>query len=144
MSMSGFTLALLISGLALYGCNDSPTSPENAGLGYFPMQVGNRWTYQAGDARWTIDVEITGKTQIGLHSYFVFEERYSSSEQVYRRFFRAGSDAKVFINWEGQDRLYVDFERASTRHGQASAIISGRFGREMLPGRFPPARLRIV
>lgn len=134
---------LLSYTLLFFACENTPTSPEKAGLGYFPMQVGNRWTYQAaGDSSWTLQVEITGKTQIGLHSYFVFEESYSTSEQVYRRFFRPGGDGKIFINWEGQDRLYADFERSTSsawpsfseyigqisQRNITSVVHAGRFG----------------
>jgi len=107
-----FLAGLLTLVLLQLSCDSSPTSPETAGLGHFPMQIGNRWTYQSlVDTSWIVDVEITGKRQIGLRRYFVFEERYSGSDQVYRLYFRAGDDGRIFTSRQGQDRLYIDFGR---------------------------------
>jgi hypothetical protein len=96
------------------GCNDglNSASPELAGLGFFPMKIGNRWEYELDnfdDFKWT--VEVVGKTTFGPYQYFIFEMNSTLGTRPDSTFYRAAALGQIFINWQGKDALFIDFNR---------------------------------
>lgn len=104
--------AFLVSATSI-GCSDNPVATNAlAGRGFFPMQVGNEWTYAHEvdqDFVWT--TRIVGKAQISLYEYFIYETRFAGGVGADTMYFRAGPSAKIFVNWRGNDVLYIDFDR---------------------------------
>jgi hypothetical protein len=90
-------------------CSDL-TDPACGSSEYFPVQIGNEWTYSVGrDLEET--VRIVGTKTIGASAYFVFENRFSLNENRDSSFIKVGVDGKIFRNVSGQDYLFLDFNR---------------------------------
>jgi hypothetical protein len=77
---------------------------------YFPLQVGNKWTYKwlLNDLEWT--GEVTGTKVIGSHQYFVFIRTYPDNF-IDTSYFRVDSNNVIIINFLNEDYIYIDFER---------------------------------
>ncbi len=108
-------IVLLPVVLALNSCDSDNTlsTPELAGLGYFPMQVGNRWTYSLQNSEQTVwNYEIVDKTRIGYYQYFVLKRHFIPGIHIDSVFYRAGSSDKIYRHWQGKDALYIDFSRS--------------------------------
>ncbi len=134
---------LLSSGLIYWACDHAPTAPETAGLGYFPLQVGNRWTYSLTypSGTYWLKHEIVGITTIGAHDYFVFRRTFDLAVQPDTTYYRTDGRGRVFINWQGQDALYIDFNRGVGEswesYGEYIAKINKRNFQSKVPaGRF--------
>ena len=99
-------------------CDSGPVAPENAGLGYFPLQVGNRWTYglvgsDSSVTKWRY--EIVGKKRIGRYDYFILQRSFEATGFVDSTFYRPGPGGQIFVNRDASlflDELYIDFGRA--------------------------------
>jgi hypothetical protein len=90
---------------------DSGLTPEAAGLGYFPMAVGNRWVYSLSNIDFVQFYEIVGTTRVGAHDYFIFEIRATLGTQADSLFFREDASGRIYTNFLGEDVLYIDFTR---------------------------------
>ena len=126
--------------------HDSPTSSENAGLSYFPMQVGNRWVYESANTQSEMgfELKIVGTTHVSGKEYFIFERRDLDSGFVDSTLYRGDGDGKIYIYNAGQERLYVDFALAPGSPGQATSIIPGRWAQRMAAERYQPAHSKIA
>ncbi len=108
--------ALAILAMIEFSCeHNTPNSPEEAGLGYFPMKVGNHWIYESAipQSDWAFELKIVGTTHISGKKYFIFEKRNLDSGFVDSTLYRADEDGKIHIYKEGQERLYIDFALAA-------------------------------
>ncbi len=103
----------VISAFVLTNCKKDPVSP--VATVFFPMEIGNTWNYESHPNSFShseMTVEIVGTRTIGEHTYFIFETSFPGLPgQSEDRFFRQDKDGKVFINWQGADFLYIDFDR---------------------------------
>jgi hypothetical protein len=103
------------------GCeNEQPFSPLAASDDYFPMQVGNRWTYTLAysTGAYTLEYEIVGTEMVGSHEYFVFERKFDLAVTTDTVYYRSDGDNRIFINFQGENVLYIDFNRTEGQSWQ--------------------------
>mgnify|MGYP005725557193 CR=1 FL=1 len=107
-------LAVFLITIFLMQCSRDTVSPENSSDGFFPMEIGNKWNYHSIPEAFSVNesmVEIINTTEIGGKTYFVFERTYPNlTTHRDTSYFRKESN-KVFINWNGEEFLYIDFDR---------------------------------
>jgi hypothetical protein len=139
---------LLLVGLTLIffqtACkDDAPLFPGINGGDYFPLQVGNRWTYTLTypSGTYILEHEIVGTAAIGAHDYFVFRRTFDLAVQDDTTYYRSDGSGRVFINWQGQEALYIDFNRGAGEswesYGEYIASINKKNFRSDVPtGRF--------
>lgn len=136
---SNFLNIFLLQLIFIFSACDSPNGPgEPAGPGFFPMQIGNRWTYiLAQDSSFKSTVEIVGKMTIGAHEYFIFERSFSTSSYKDSLFYRQEDGNKVFTYWMGKDELYIDFDMPVDKpwnsFGDYNAVIISKDAELPLP-----------
>lgn len=122
-----FLCVSILLAAILIGCGDNPVSPSAlAGRGFFPMQVGNEWTYAHEvnqDFVWT--TRIVGKTRISLYEYFIYETRRAGGVGTDTMYFRAGTSEKIFLNWQGNDVLYIDFNKKEGESWETFSAYKG-------------------
>jgi hypothetical protein len=77
---------------------------------FFPLQVGNKWVYNCSldSSEWSF--EITRTKIIGEHVYFEQVRNYSGGNKD-TNYFRIAENNVVLIYFEGEDHIYVDFEK---------------------------------
>ncbi|RMF68009.1 MAG: hypothetical protein D6743_04015 [Calditrichaeota bacterium] len=111
--MKRLCLAVLL--LLFGGCERTVTRfspPAPGGIEFFPLQVGNQWTYELQhDSTFQMVVRIVDSTRIGSHLYFAFEQNYAMSSLADTTFYRTEGDTRVFVNRGEGDKLYIDFGR---------------------------------
>ncbi len=79
------------------------------------MHIGDRWVYQPESDNYDIDqkVEIIGKQSFGQYEYYVFENTYTTNmDYIYFEYYRKTSDGKIFTYNDGNDCLYIDFNKS--------------------------------
>jgi hypothetical protein len=98
---------------------------------YFPLQVGNRWTYKwlLDDQQWT--AEVKGTRIIGPHLYFVYARSYPDGF-VDTSYFRVDSNNVIIINYLNEDYIYIDFERPIREEWQSYPDFFGYVRRRNL------------
>ncbi len=97
----------------LTGCERSSLNPAPAG-NFFPMAVGNSWTYVLGSdtSKDELTITITGTVQKGSFMYFVFESRVNFNPQFgQKEYYRNGPNGDIFMFSNNQDVLYADFRK---------------------------------
>ncbi|MFQ5605304.1 MAG: hypothetical protein ACE5HS_18720 [bacterium] len=114
----------------LLGCDqdNSILPPEQAGLGYFPMQIGNQWQYaMTSNPAFQWEYEIVGKMKLGQREYFVFERRFDQGASVFvdSAFYRLAGIAKIYTYYQGRDALYIDFGRAKGHRWKSYSEYDG-------------------
>jgi len=104
-------LILIISVLSFISCNreNSPLMPVLT-LEYFPLQVGNIWTFKNSSDSTVLIYEITDTKVFGEHVYFERVRTFSDGTKD-TNYFRIAEDKVVLIYYEGNDYIYIDFER---------------------------------
>ncbi|MCI0530372.1 MAG: hypothetical protein L0Y74_00235, partial [candidate division Zixibacteria bacterium] len=131
-------LIVCILGITFFttGCNDTPFSPGETG--FFPLNVGNTWIYESDSDRFgppfENKVEIVGVSNIAGRSYFVFETIYHSTSTIpaYRDtcYYRSDGEGKIFGFREGEEFLYIDFNREVNEkwqsRGEYIGVIQGK------------------
>ena len=80
---------------------------------YFPLQVGNRWTYslQYPSGTYVLQYEIVDTRTIGSHEYFVSRRSFDLAVNQDSSYYRIDASGRIFTNREGEDALYIDFNR---------------------------------
>lgn len=81
---------------------------------YFPMQVGNSWTYSFNDAEW--NVQITATKIMGGNLYFLFVRNFGG--EIDTTYFRKVENV-IYINYLGADYIYIDFNKATGEEWQS-------------------------
>ena len=111
--MKHYFLSIPILAMLIFlSCKKDPVSPVTTG--FFPMEVGNIWHYESHPNSFShaeMTVEIVGTRVIDDNTYFIFETTYPGTDQSDERYFRLGENGKIFINWQGEEFLYIDFNR---------------------------------
>jgi hypothetical protein len=77
---------------------------------YFPLQVGNRWTFHSSFDNNSWIYEITDTIVFGEHVYFERVRTFSDGSKD-TNYFRIDEDNVVLIYYEGADYIYIDFEK---------------------------------
>jgi len=102
---------LIISVLSFSSCSreNSPLMPVLTAK-YFPLQVGNRWTFHSSfdNNSWTY--EITDTKVFYEHAYFEQVRTFSDGTKD-TSYFRIAEDKVVLIFYEGADYIYIDFAK---------------------------------
>ncbi|QQS35791.1 MAG: hypothetical protein IPM56_16345 [Ignavibacteriales bacterium] len=94
--------------LPFAGCYDDKIEQvKDVYVSYFPMQPGNRWVYETNNLDLTI--EISSSIYLNHNLYHEVLRIYDGeSDTIY---LRGSIDEKIFINFNRQDYIYVDFLR---------------------------------
>lgn len=101
---------LILSGMGFLQCERHSLSPSNTTV-YFPMRIGNQWTYHVANNRdFVRQDKIVGTKTVGKYEYFVFERSFTPMTYVDSVLFRSEPDNRIIINRAGQDYLYIDFD----------------------------------
>jgi hypothetical protein len=98
---------------------------------YFPLQVGNKWTYKwlLNDLEWT--GEVTGTSIIGSQKYFVYVRTYPDNF-IDTSYFRVDNNNVIIINFLNEDYIYIDFERTIREEWQSYPDFFGYVRRRNL------------
>lgn len=105
--MNKIIISIVISFLFVISCSDKRTGIVNpSNIIYFPMQLGNKWTYESNSL--DMVVEITGIKIHNIYSYYEFIKTYDG--EVDTVLCRASKDEKVFIFFDNADQLFIDFK----------------------------------
>ncbi|RPI65131.1 MAG: hypothetical protein EHM47_19060 [Ignavibacteriales bacterium] len=77
---------------------------------YFPLQVGNTWTFLAtsDSSKWIY--EITDTKDFNEHVYFERVLTFSDGTKD-TEYFRITENDVVLLNYDGKDYIYIDFEK---------------------------------
>jgi hypothetical protein len=104
-------LLVIISVLSFNSCSreNSPLIPVLTPE-YFPLQVGNRWTFKSSLDSSVQIYEITDTKVFGEHDYFERVRTFSDGTKD-TNYFRIDEDNIVLIYYEGDDYIYIDFEK---------------------------------
>lgn len=127
---------LLIAGVIpvflINSCNyeSSPVFPVYTSE-YFPLQIGNKWTYKwlLDDQLWTN--EVTGTKIIDEHLYFICVRSYNDGF-IDTSYYRVDNNNVVIINFLNQDYIYIDFERPIREEWPSYADFFGYIRRKGL------------
>jgi len=107
----------------IYSCDDSPNEADQS---YFPLQVGNSWTYRYGT--WTYSGEdttriftytITEKKQINGREYFAFDYRMPFFPSIWvfpdlgTPFLRQNDTGNISIVIDSTEWTFLKFERVT-------------------------------
>ncbi|MCK4560673.1 MAG: hypothetical protein KAV45_12885 [Calditrichia bacterium] len=108
---------------------DEPTDSSFATqhVEYYPLTVGNRWTYQQIEVG-QHSIEVTSVCKVGVHVYYMMTQSALSTSMIMRWLVRA-EDGRIYNRIEGQDYLFLDFTRSigeQWQQGQSYAIITSR------------------
>jgi hypothetical protein len=95
--------------LFVSSCNreDSPLMPDLA-VNYFPLQVGNKWTFRSSIDSSLLIYEITDTIDLNEHIYFEQVRTFSDGTKD-TNYFRFADDNIVLILNDGTDYVYIDF-----------------------------------
>jgi len=117
MARKGVVILILAGMISSLGCEKGTnnSSSSSGTLDYFPMQLGNTWTYvdTAGgrDAEWSCSIVAT--SMVGEHEYFVFDKwppffpaDYVKSGEV---IIRKTEHSDVVLRLGDEDILYYKF-----------------------------------
>jgi hypothetical protein len=92
-----------------------PSAPIYVGSNYFPQHVGNTYQYfssasgSQGDHQYNIYThKIISETQINNNTYYQWD-----SDSLLRRY--SETDKKIYV-WDGEDKLFMDFNLANGDH----------------------------
>ena len=69
----GLALGVLLSAAALAGCQNTTEAAPDLGRGYYPLAVGNTWTYAVRDSVWSAATQ-ANPTSTATASLFQFRE----------------------------------------------------------------------
>lgn len=103
---------ILLLLLLVSGCTSNPLTPEQQSLRYFPLQVGNTWTYALphdSTFHWTFTIVDTAR--IGGQNYFVFERRFNASGTPDSIYYRTNGKSIIYERFAGKEKVLVDFTK---------------------------------
>ncbi len=102
--------SLSIFSLLLGSCDNNPVSSLKQ-QEFLPMAVGNRWTFV--ESIFERKTEVIGNATINGKDYFVLEQHLTSitGSPVNYFLFREAGRNKIYINVDGKEFLYADFNR---------------------------------
>ncbi len=88
---------------------NSPLMPALS-ADYFPLQVGNMWTFKSSSDSSVQVYEITDTKVFGEHVYFERVRTFSdgTKDTIY---FRIAENNIVLIYYEGSDYIFIDFDK---------------------------------
>jgi len=101
-------LAAFLTVACFISCNDDSSKSTLTVADYFPLEVNNKWTYSNGNIEWT--EEVTAYKQIDGKEYAVVLRTYQRS--IDTTYYRSEDNNKVYIYFQGEESLFIDFERA--------------------------------
>jgi hypothetical protein len=105
--LNGTKSLLLILLLVFISCEHDRIEILNpASVSYFPMQLGNKWIYESDNLDLTIEI-ISIKIH---HAYAYYEFLKTYDGEMDTMFCKAMADEKVFIFFDGNDELLIDFQ----------------------------------
>ena len=73
---AGLAVGALLSAIALVGCENTTEAVPDLGNGYYPLAVGNTWTYAVRDSVWSA-ANLATPTSMPTASLFQFRETIS-------------------------------------------------------------------
>jgi len=105
-------LFFLVMILGFYSCStDSDILIPEETSEFFPLQVGNRWEYISSLDSSIWKYEITDTKVFNQHVYFERVLTFSDGTKE-TEYFRVTDSNVVLIYYEGEDYIYIDFNRA--------------------------------
>lgn len=104
-------IIVIISFLFINSCSreNLPLVPEQ-NEDYFPLQLGNKWTFKSSQDSIILVYEITDTKIFNEHVYFERVRTFSDGTND-TSYFRTAEDNVVLIYYEGNDYIYIDFEK---------------------------------
>lgn len=100
-------MAAVLLAACFISCNDDGVKSNLSVADYFPLEVNNKWTYSTGNVEWT--EEVTAYKNLNGKEYAVVLRTYQRS--IDTTFYRTEDNNKVFIYFQGEESLLIDFER---------------------------------
>ena len=116
-------LAALLTVACFISCNDDSSKSTLTVADYFPLEVNNKWAYSNGNIEWT--EEVTAYKHIDGKEYAVVLRTYQRS--IDTTYYRSEDNNKVYIYFQGEESLFIDFERAKGEEWESYHEFYGYF-----------------
>lgn len=110
--------------LIIYQTSTPKTRPQQTATVYFPVNVGDLWTYQNFEKNFKWFIKVVGAKTIDDKKYFVFERSFEKSTYRDTSYYRI-EESRVLVHHFGQDYVLVDFDRVPQDTWDSYGVIKG-------------------
>jgi len=120
MTLLAFSVSLF------FGCGSNPLISLDRG-DYLPMFVGAKWFYTGAppDSTFRDTTTVVGTATRGGNKYFILQHTNNPIPAGDQRQFLRAFGNKIYINYEGRDFLYIDFNQPEGKSWESYADFKG-------------------